>query len=249
MLRDHTAGSAAIAAYDALAAEYDEQQRGDEWMRRKLHAHYLRVFGPGQRVLDLGCGTGTDALVLAAHGVQVVGIDGSAAMIDQLQRKAGGLVHGRVLALAELAHLEGRFDGAYSSFAGLSTVDLAAFATDAARLIGPGGRMVLHLLNRVSLWEWLGSGRLRPPAASLRSFTIASHAVQHRLYLPREAYRHFEASFALRETYSLGALRPPHTVRRVPLTRTLEALDVRLGGLPGLRSLGRFFVLDLERRS
>src|SRR5919201_5747089 len=74
-------------AYDAIAAGYDEQVRGDDWMRRVLHAHYARVFRPGLRVLDVGCGTGMDALALARMGISVLGIDGSAAMIQRLNEK------------------------------------------------------------------------------------------------------------------------------------------------------------------
>jgi ubiquinone/menaquinone biosynthesis C-methylase UbiE len=260
-LRVHSAtgpplpGLSAIGAYDAIAASYDAQQAGDEWMRRKLHAHYLAVFRPGQRVLDLGCGTGTDAVVLAEHGINVVAIDGAPGMIGQVQAKAAqaGLQHlvdSRVLSLDELCRLEGPFDAAYSSFAGLSTVDLGHFAQDAQRLIRPGGRMVLHMLNRLSLWEWLGKRRVTPPNAAHRTFTIGGHAIAHRLYFPGEAYRHLAGGFAQRGAYGLGALRPPHTVRRLPrgLVQVLEAIDVRAGELPGLRSAGRFFVLDLERR-
>ena len=35
-------GTRAWVGYDAIAAEYDEQLRGDDWMRRALHAHYRR---------------------------------------------------------------------------------------------------------------------------------------------------------------------------------------------------------------
>jgi SAM-dependent methyltransferase len=245
----------AVGAYDAIAATYDAQQSGDEWMRRKLQAHYLRVFRPGQRVLDIACGTGTDALVLARQGIHVLGVDGAAGMIEQVRAKAHGaglehLIDGRILAVGDLASLEGPFDGAYSSFAGLSTVDLAPFGQEAMRLIRPGGRMVLHMLNRLSLWEWLGSKRLRPPNAARRSFTIGGQPVEHRLYFPGEAYAQLAGRFAHKGVYSLGALRPPHTVNRLPprLTSTLEWLDLRAGGLPGVRSAGRFFVLDLERR-
>ena len=71
------------------------------------------------------------------------------------------------------------------------------------------------------------------------------------MYFSTEAYNYFRTHFFLREVYGLGALRPPHTVRRIPkdLVRALEWADLRFGGLPLLRNAGRFFVLDLERRS
>lgn len=42
----------------------------------------------GQRVLDLACGTGAAALVFAAAGCTVVGVDHSAEMLEQARRKA-----------------------------------------------------------------------------------------------------------------------------------------------------------------
>ena len=44
--------------------------------------------GPGQ-ALDVGCGTGTNALWLASHGFTVLGIDISSAAIDRARAKAG----------------------------------------------------------------------------------------------------------------------------------------------------------------
>src|SRR5207253_127274 len=76
-----------LPRYYAIAAEYDEHVRGDDWMRQVLHAHYLRLFRSGDRVLDAGCGTGIDAIVLARAGVHVVGIDGAPAVIERMRAK------------------------------------------------------------------------------------------------------------------------------------------------------------------
>src|SRR5579859_3901352 len=101
-------------------------------MRRALHAHYARVFRPGQQVLDVGCGTGIDAVALARRGVRVLGVDGSAAMIARLQAKIAtehlsDLVDARLLRIQDLGSLPNApFDGIISAFASLSSLpDLA----------------------------------------------------------------------------------------------------------------------------
>jgi hypothetical protein len=150
------------------------------------------------------------------------------------------------------------FDGMIAAFASLSSLaDLGTFSADAARLVRPGGRMIVHKLNRFSLWEWLGcvwrrdlAGAAAVGRSRTRSFVIGGQSVEHSVFFPHAAYAYFEARFVLREAYGLGWLRPPHTVQRLPapLVRALEWTDLRLGGLPLARNAGRFFVLDLERR-
>jgi SAM-dependent methyltransferase len=170
------------------------------------------------------------------------------------------VVQAHVLRIQELASLrEEPFDGLISAFASLNSLpDLSAFASDAARLVRPGGRLVLHMLNRFSLWEWLGyachgkwAAARNVGAQHRRTFVIGGEAVPHAVFFADEAYRRFfRQDFALRRAYGLGAVRPPHTVRRIRpgVVAALERLDVRLGGMPLLRDAGRFFVLDLERR-
>ncbi len=46
----------------------------------------------GGAVLELGCGNGRILLALRARGLDAIGLDGSAAMLRELQRKAGGAV-------------------------------------------------------------------------------------------------------------------------------------------------------------
>ncbi|MFG2547845.1 class I SAM-dependent methyltransferase [Streptomyces sp. NPDC048594] len=69
-----------------LAAVYDalDNDRGD------LDA-YLRMAGEfgARRVLDIGCGTGVFALLLADRGIEVVGVDPAAASLDVAREKPG----------------------------------------------------------------------------------------------------------------------------------------------------------------
>ena len=99
----------ALFEHPRLAAVYDalDPDRSD------LDAYALIVteLGAGL-VLDLGCGTGTFALMLAERGVAVVGLDPAAASLDVARGKPGGdrvrWVHGDATALPE--DLEGRVD-------------------------------------------------------------------------------------------------------------------------------------------
>ncbi|WP_413757999.1 class I SAM-dependent methyltransferase [Streptomyces sp. MMBL 11-3] len=86
-----------------LAAIYDplDPDRGD------LDA-YLRIaeeFG-ARRVLDIGCGTGVFALLLAGRGVEVVGVDPALASLDVARGKPGSekvrWIHGDATALPPL---------------------------------------------------------------------------------------------------------------------------------------------------
>lgn len=251
-------------AYDRAAADYDRQVQGDAWMRTVLWRRYARLFRPGQVVLDAGCGTGIDALFLAHRGIRVVGIDASAAMLAQARAKLAehrleDLVELRVMDIGEIRSLGTDFDGIISAFASLSAVaDLDRFAADGAHLLRPRGTMLLHLLNRSSLWEWLGLVRRGQwPAARRvsgtreRNFIIGSRSVPHYLHHAGEAYaRFFRPRFRLRRAYGLGILRPPHRLHRMPaaMVAVLGGLERPLRAWVPFKDWGRFFVLELEKR-
>src|SRR6476646_4853867 len=58
-----------------------------QYLRELLERHPVS----GRRALDLACGTGTLALLLADYGWDVTGLDSSAAMLDQADAKAEGM--------------------------------------------------------------------------------------------------------------------------------------------------------------
>ncbi|MEU2562011.1 class I SAM-dependent methyltransferase [Streptomyces longispororuber] len=143
-----------------LAALYDrlDPDRSD----LDLYLGCAREFG-ARRVLDVGCGTGVFALLLADRGVEVVGVDPARASLDVARAKPGGervrWIHGDATDLPPL-----RADLA------TMTANVAQHLTDAAAWSGtlrgvraalrPGGRLVFE--TRDPAWRaWEGWNRER----------------------------------------------------------------------------------------
>lgn len=80
-----------MRAYEGLAASYDGLMEDAAYRRRAAYLlRHLRRCG-AERVLDLGCGTGTIACLLAEQGLRVTAADASADMLAQAAEKAAGL--------------------------------------------------------------------------------------------------------------------------------------------------------------
>jgi SAM-dependent methyltransferase len=93
--------------YDESFVERDSQVAEADWLISQL--------GPGARVLDLGCGTGTPtARQLLDAGIDVVGVDESAVMLDlaRTQAPGGTYLHRDLRDIADL----GEFDAAVAFF-------------------------------------------------------------------------------------------------------------------------------------
>lgn len=179
------------AAFDSVAADYDGP-RGNNAAIQDMRAEMWRwldaTFAPGSRLIDLGCGTGLDAVHLAEAGYRVLATDWSPRMVERTQERAGlAGVAGRVRAMAvgahELHRLSGReldawpadragetsegavaggFDGAYSNLGPLNCVpDLRAVSRECARLLRPGGALVFTVIGRHCPWEVLHYARQR----------------------------------------------------------------------------------------
>jgi trans-aconitate methyltransferase len=93
---------------------------------------------PGERILDLGCGTGTLTAELAQLGAETTGIDFSASMIEQARAKHPGLEF--TVADATAYRSTRRFDGVFSN-AALHWIKPPEAAVESVRLaLRPGGR-------------------------------------------------------------------------------------------------------------
>lgn len=115
----------------------------------------LAALAGGGKALELGIGSGRIALPLAARGVEVWGIDASAAMVEQLRSKPGATT--LPVAIGNMAELDlstlpggatARFDlvfAVYNTFLNLTSEaeQRRCLAEASARLVA-GGRVVIE---------------------------------------------------------------------------------------------------------
>ncbi len=150
---------------DGMVPLYDALCRlvglGPAFRRRTLSYAALRS---GERVLDVGCGTGV-LTRLAADGVgpqgEAVGIDPGPAMIAEARRNAraaGGRAQFRLAAIERLPFEDRRFDVTLSSFMlhHLPPDVKAQGLREVYRVLKPGGRLVAVDVDRpANRWWWL----------------------------------------------------------------------------------------------
>jgi SAM-dependent methyltransferase len=104
---------------------------------------------PPGRALDLGCGTGTNAIALTRHGWQVTGVDFSPKAIAAARRKAtreATKADFHVGDVSDLHYLHGPFDYALDigCLHTLSSAQRKPYADEVARLLRPGAVFMLY---------------------------------------------------------------------------------------------------------
>jgi len=259
----------APAPFDVLADTYDEvftrsligqAQRSQVW--RVLE----QAFSPGQRVLEINCGTGEDALFLARLGIAVLGCDSSPRMIAVAQsRKAieapEAIVDFRLLPTEQLNQLpREQFDGAFSNFGGLNCVeDLCTVAAELAKVLKPGAPLILCVASRVCAWEmlWYGlQGNWEKAFRRLRRAGVVATLGSARVHVwypsASELGRTFAPWFRLKGHRGVGVFVPPsyleHWARRhTSLLRICERLDSVIAPSSILRNFGDHVLLHFER--
>jgi ubiquinone/menaquinone biosynthesis C-methylase UbiE len=127
------------------AALWSDTPRGRA-QREQVWREIDNLFHHGDRILDLGCGTGDDAVHLISRGVEVLGIDSAPGMVE-IARTRG--VDAKQMPIEDLGSLPAEFDGAISNFGALNCVaDLDELSAALARLVRPRGKLALCVMSR-----------------------------------------------------------------------------------------------------
>lgn len=244
----------ARGAFDSIAADYDKLWSDTDagyWQRKAACDSIQPLFAPGHHVLDLGCGTGVDAIALQARGVKVSAVDASAEMVRLAWLKG---VAARQLAAEHLDQLDGSFDGAISNFGVLNCVpDLRATARQLARLVNRGGHLALCLMGKLCAWEtahYLLSGQFRK-AIRRWSLQPVQTSLGIEVWYPSvfKISQALSPEFRLRYWKGIGIFVPPSYVHGLGRSRMehLAAIDRCIAGVPVIRALSDHRLLILER--
>jgi SAM-dependent methyltransferase len=236
--------------------------RGEMW--RWLDATFARP----SHLIDLGCGTGLDAVRMAQKGHRVTAADWSPQMVERTrQRAASAGLTARVDALHVGAHELSRmgdsasFDGAYSNLGPLNCVpDLVPVARECARLLKPQGWLVFTVIGRLCPWEILHYARQgRWKRVAVRFAREAApvgmnqRTIWTRYYTPGSFYRAFAEHFTLEHRRGICLFAPPPYLtwmrnRHPDAYRRLWRADRQMGGWPLLRAMGDHFLIVMRKR-
>jgi 2-polyprenyl-3-methyl-5-hydroxy-6-metoxy-1,4-benzoquinol methylase len=256
------------AAFDSVAADYDGP-RGNNVLIQRMRATMWRVlerrFARHARLIDLGCGTGLDAVHLAQSGRTVLATDWSPLMVERTTQRAADAqmterLQARCVGAHELQQLEGIHDGVYSNFGPLNCVpDLRQMSHQCMRLLRPGGLAIFSVIGRICPWEYFYYRWRRPERAKIRgalgpvAVGMNRHTIWTSYYGPKEFYTSFAEDFELIEYRGLSLFLPPpylaHWYEKHPrLFELLGRLDDLAGGWPGLRNAGDHFLIVMRRK-
>jgi SAM-dependent methyltransferase len=254
------------SAFDGLARAYDAQFTATALgalLRRITWRNFERVFAQRESLLEIGCGTGEDAIHLASLGHRVVASDASLPMIRMASRKAeqAGCAQRIRFLWAPMERLGTelageRFDGVYSNFGAMNCASsIDTLARDLASLLPAGAPLAWVLMGRYVPWEWawyLARGEPGTAFRRLRRGGVPWRGLTVRYPTPARLARTLQPFFTACRATPLGLALPGSyaaaCLQRAPrLLAALAGVDGALQRLPLLAACADHYCLEARR--
>jgi len=253
--------------FDALAKTYDDDFTNSpiaRYLRGRVHDRLDTHFHRADTILELGCGTGEDALYLAQRGLNVTATDASALMLEIAAHKTEhtGRVTTRLMNLVDLPAITPVYAGAFSNFGAINVLPkwrpLAKWLKDRVK---PGGIVAFGVLSRACLWEiaWHSAhGDFRTAFRRSRGtavFQPAPASAPIPIYYP--TIEQLEAAFApyFRRVHvePLGFFLPPSDAygvveKRPQLLAKLLALEEKFGHQPLFANFADHYWIEFKHQ-
>lgn len=162
-----------MALFDKTAEHYDDFCQTPlgafvEAVERELVRELMNPQA-GENLIDLGCGTGSTTVDWASHGCHMTGVDESAMMLAQARAKpvSQGTADYIQADLARLPYPSAYFNGGLLQVTLEFVLDPAAVLQEALRVIKPGGRLVIGLINASGPWAQHYQNRAKTHSSSV----------------------------------------------------------------------------------
>ncbi len=257
-------------SFDSYAADYDDHFTNSsigQAQRRQVWQFLKPFLATPKRILEVNCGTGTDALRLAKLGHEVVATDASAEMIGVSRAKIKAEkqplnLHFQQAAFLDLeAEFSGeKFDLIFSNFGGLNclsgdkTKELAVIFSD---LLKPNGYLFLVYMSKNCGWErayYHLKGEKKQATRRRQGplkVPVGESEVEVWYYSPGELAQSYVSHFNIQEQHPIGLLVPPsylehYFAKRRHLLNLLERMD-RFLDFPFLADYGDHFLLVMKK--
>lgn len=254
-------------AYDRNADKYDDFIENNEnlaRMRKRVYDFVTARLPKGSRILDLACGTGTDAVWFAQHGYSVHGVDISGEMLSRAEKKAKELGLQDRLSFEQLSYTDlkktkaGPFDMTFSNFGGLNCVSDPALVVESVRpLMSPKARVIWAMMPPFCLWESAAILRGKFHIATRRlsgKSTVHKEGLQYPVYYykPKQISKAWGSGFRLESVEALSVFTPPATskdfsVKHPGIYKFLRALDDSFASRWPFKYWGDFTIVSLIR--
>jgi ubiquinone/menaquinone biosynthesis C-methylase UbiE len=255
-------------AFDKSAEHYEKFYARSELnkrMRNIVWRYLSEIIKPGDMVLDLGCGTGIDAIFMSKLGADVIAIDISEKMIEKTMEKIKKLnlkdrVRTLVMGTGELHLLKDRFrfNIILSNFGPLNMEpELENTAKILYELLEDKGIMVANVINRYCLWEFayfLFSLKFKDILRRLRTarLMILDEDVIAWAYSPAGFYKYFKNYFMVKKVIGLNILLPPPYMEKFYLRfrsifKYLDKLEGKINYFPLIRACGDHFLIIMQK--
>lgn len=233
------------AYYDAFSTRY-EAQRGDNdpggyhEMLDLLESDFVRPFGAGRDVLEVGCGTGLVLLRIRRFARSVKGVDLSPGMLARARERGLDVVEGSATALP---FPDASFD-VTCSFKVLAHVpEIEQALAEMLRVTRPGGTVVAEFYNPYSL---RGLVKKLGPAGEIAHQATEKH-VYTRFDSPRGVKRLLPPGTEIVATRGVRIATPTARLMKVPVARNLlRAAEWALCDSP-LKVFGGFWIAAIRK--
>ena len=256
--------------FDLLAENYDVEftESAIGRMQRAQVIKYidsLEFNNPNAKILEINCGTGTDALYFSKRGLNITATDISEEMVAITVKKAAGeqqrirILQCNMLDIGSVFKNE-EFDLIFSNFGGLNCIspsDYQHFAGVIYQQLKPGGQLIGVIMPRFCLWEsiyFFAKFKFRtgirrwPVKETIITFKEASFPIWY--YNPGQFSGFFNKSFIIRSIKPIGMFIPPSYLngyfsRHPRLLKILGKIESKIENISLLSAYADHYLINL----